>query len=105
MSETTGQKPTDEEKAEYTRNLEKVNWELPGMEQFDERTTEWIKRTILDGDIVEAICCLGWSLWPTTNHGYYDEWHLRKIADFLEIQNKPFWDSYEKQYENPEESS
>ncbi len=39
---------------------------------------------------------MGWSLWPTKNTGYYDTEHLRAIADFLEIQNKPFWDAYDR---------
>jgi hypothetical protein len=96
MSDATGQKPTDDELEEYKRNLGKVDWDLPGMDKFGEDTRRWLTKAILDGDIVEAMCSLGWSFWPTTNRGYYDERHLRAIADFLEIQNKPFWDSYEK---------
>ena len=87
---------TPEEKAEYEQMLEKVDWNLPGMEVFGEDSLRWIKRSILDEDIVNAIACLGWGFWPTKNRGYYDEHSLRKIADFIEIQNKPFWDEYER---------
>lgn len=87
---------TEEEKREYEDTLAKVDWGLPGMEGIDKRDRDSITRSILSGDIVNSYYCMGWALWPTCNRGYYDERWLRKIADFLEIQNKPFWDEYEE---------
>ena len=89
---------TDEEKeVEFNRkNLEQVDWNLPGMEEITPQQRETLTRSILNGDIVNSIHSLGWSLWPTKNRGYYDEVWLRCIARFIEIQNKPFWDDYEK---------
>lgn len=75
--------------------MEQVNWFLPGMEKFSEQQLSAIKRSLDNEDIVNSIHCLGWALWPTENRGYYDSEWLRVIADFLEIQNKPFWDEYE----------
>ena len=91
-----------EEQAEYRRSLEQVDWTLPGMEKFDQRTLDSFKRSIEQGDIVNSIHSLGWALWPTVNRGYYDSDHLRQIADFLEIQNKPFWDEYDRYCEEQE---
>ncbi len=71
------------------------HWFLPGMEKFSEQQLSALKRAIDDTSIVNSIHCLGWALWPTKNQGYYDSEWLRTIADFLEIQNKPFWDEYE----------
>lgn len=75
--------------------MEQVNWLLPGMEKFSDQQLNAIKRSLDNEDIVNSIHCLGWALWPTENRGYYDSDWLRVIADFLEIQNKPFWDEYE----------
>lgn len=94
MTDLFGNTITSEEQAEYNKTLEQVNWDLPGMEKFDDRTKEIFIRSIQQGDIVNSIHSLGWALWPTKNRGYYDSHHLRQIADFLEIQNKPFWDEY-----------
>jgi len=79
--------------------LDKVDWTLPGMEKFSEADIRFLKKTITDEDLVNSIHCLGWALWPTTNRGYYNEDVLRKLADFIEIQNKPFWDEYDKHCE------
>lgn len=78
--------------------LSKVDWTLPGMEKFSEDDIRFFKRELEDeeGGIVYSIQCLGWGFWPISNRGYLDEHLLRKIADFIEIQNKPFWDDYEK---------
>lgn len=84
------------EEEEYQENLDKVDWGLPGMENFTEQDKMILERCILGGDIVNSVSCLGWALWPTSNKGYYDENHLRRIADFIEIQNKPFWDEYDQ---------
>ena len=94
---------TDEEKTEYEKNLAKVDWNLPGMENFSDERKKNLSRAILNGTIVDGLACLGWALWPTKNEGYYDEAWLRCIADFLEIQNKPFWDSYDKWCEENED--
>jgi hypothetical protein len=100
---------SSEEAAIYSRNLEKVDWKLPGMEKFHEHQIKTLKRSIEIGTIVNSIHSLGWSLWPTKNEGYYDEHWLRTIADFIEIQNKPFWDEYEKyceeQHQRDEENN
>lgn len=87
---------TPEQRAEYDKMLAQVQWDLPGMEKFDDRERQHFIRSIQQGDIVTSIHSLGWALWPTTNRGYYDSENLRRIADFLEIQNKPFWDDYER---------
>jgi len=87
---------SEEEQKEYASNLDKVDWGLPGMDAFSERDIDYFKRSILAGDIVESMSCLGWALWPTENKGFYDTSSLRMIASFLEIQNKPFWDEYDK---------
>ena len=77
--------------------LEKVDWTLPGMEKFSADDIAFFKRDIADpdGGIVNSIHCLGWAYWPVRNKGYLDEQLLRVIADFIEIQNKPFWDEYD----------
>lgn len=94
---------TDEEKAEYERNLAKVDWRLPGMAKFDDDEREHIERMILGGDIVDSIHCNGWAFWPTENKGYYDARILRRIAGFIEIQNKPMEDAYDKWCEEQED--
>jgi len=76
--------------------LEKVDWTLPGMEKFTEDQRRLLERLIENEDIVHSLSSLGWALWPTSNRGYYDENFLRMIADFIEIQNKPVWDEYDK---------
>ena len=86
---------TAEQQIEYDKTLSEVKWDLPGMEQFNDHQKETLIRCIQGGDIVNSIHCLGWALWPTENKGYYDTEHLRMIATFLEVQNKPFWDEYE----------
>ncbi len=86
---------TEEQKIEYAKTLAEVKWDLPGMEQFSDNQRQVLIRCIQGGDIVNSIHCLGWALWPTQNKGYYDTEHLRMIATFLEVQNKPFWDEYE----------
>ncbi len=70
------------------------DWTLPGMELIFEHDKDWLKKAIEQEDIVNSVDCLGWGFWPTQNRGYYDERVLRVMADFLEIQNKPFWDEY-----------
>ncbi len=79
---------------DYQDMLEQVDWNLPGMENFSKDNKEYLTRFILDGTLVNDATCLGWALWPTKNEGFYDEKILRVIADFIEIQNKPFWDDY-----------
>lgn len=86
---------TAEQQIETDKTLAEVKWDLPGMEQFNDHQRETLIRCIQGGDIVNSIHCLGWALWPTQNKGYYDSDHLRMIATFLEVQNKPFWDEYE----------
>lgn len=76
--------------------MKEPDWSLPGMEKFSEEQIRHLKRAIENRNIVESIHCLGWALWPTDNRGYYDSGFLRTIADFLDIQNKPFWDEYDK---------
>ena len=93
---------TDEEKAEYTAQVEKVDWTLPEMEKVSESNRLLLTRLICDGTIVNSIRSMGWAFWPTKNKGYYDPWLLRLIADFTEAQNKPFWDEYEKWSEENE---
>lgn len=76
--------------------LDRVKWDLPGMDKFSEEDIAFFKRDILKGEgIVDSIHSIGWSYWPTANNGFLNEHLLRKIADFIEIQNKPFWDDYE----------
>lgn len=86
-----------------TDTLTKVDWAAPGMEKFTERELKYLRRCIEQEDIVCSIHSLGWALWPTTNRGYYDSDLLRKIADFLEIQNKIYWKGYDE--EEPENSA
>ncbi len=86
---------SEEAKAEYERMLEQVDWDLPGMENIGEDMTRWLVRLIREGELINSIHCLGWGYWPTKNGGYLDERTLRVLADFIEIQNKPFWDEYE----------
>lgn len=78
------------------------DWTLPGMEKFSDDDIAFFKRDLAasDGSIVNSIHSIGWALWPTTNKGYFDENLLRKIADFIEIQNKPFWDEYDEYCRN-----
>jgi hypothetical protein len=76
--------------------LEQVDWDLPGMENIGEDMTRWLVRLIREGELINSIHCLGWGFWPTKNGGYLDERTLRVLADFIEIQNKPFWDEYDK---------
>lgn len=86
--------------------LDKVNWSLPGMENFTPERVRNLTKAIEDELIVHSIHCLGWALWPTKNEGYYDTAWLRCIADFLEIQNKPWLDEYDEYCEQmgvPEE--
>ncbi len=87
---------SEEAKAECERMLEQVDWNLPGMENIDEDMTLWIVRLIREGELINSIHCLGWGFWPIKNGGYLDERTLRVLADFIEIQNKPFWDEYDK---------
>ena len=80
--------------------MDKVDWSLPGMDKFSSDDIAFFKRDIAteqnpDGALVNSIQSLGWAYWPIKNKGYLDERLLRKIADFIEIQNKPFWDEYE----------
>lgn len=75
--------------------MEQPDWNLPGMENISEHDIRWLKKSIENEDIVKSIHCLGWAFWPTKNVGYYDERTLRVMADFIEIQNKPFWDEYD----------
>lgn len=81
---------------QYKDMLSKVDWNLPGMEKFNEENVRCFTKLILGGDLVTDISCTGWALWPTSNKGFYPDYFLRQIADFIEIQNKPFWDDYEK---------
>lgn len=90
-----GNSLSNDEKTEFAKMLTQVNWTLPGMEVFSDREKEILIRSIQLGDIVNSIHSLGWALWPTKNRGYYDSEHLRMLAAFLEIQNKPFWDEYD----------
>ena len=78
--------------------LNKVDWTLPGMEKFSNEDIAFFKRDIIkeDSSIVNSIDCLGWAYWPITNHGYLNARLLRKIADFTEIQNKPWEDEYDR---------
>lgn len=78
--------------------LKTVDWTLPGMEKFSQADLDFFEREIVADDphIVNAMASLGWAYWPVSNKGFLDERLLRKIADFIEIQNKPFWDSYEE---------
>jgi hypothetical protein len=78
------------------QNLEKVDWTLPGMDKLGDDMIRWITRLIKDEEVVNDISCLGWAFWPVKNGGYLDERTLRVLADFIEIQNKPFWDDYER---------
>lgn len=93
---------TDEKKLEYEKILATVDWNLPGMEKFDAITSDWLTRLILDGQLVNSIVCLGWGFWPTQNRGYLNDYYLRILADFIEIQNKPFWDEYEDYVDSKE---
>lgn len=81
--------------------LNKVDWSLPDLKKFSEADIAFFKRNIYtednpDGAIVNSIASVGWSYWPRTNQGFLDANLLRKIADFIEICNKPFWDEYDK---------
>jgi len=77
-------------------SLDTVDWNLPGMEKFSEHTKDWLTRLIKEDQLVNQLASLGWSFWPTRNIGFFDERSLRNLADFIEIQNKPFWDGYEE---------
>jgi hypothetical protein len=81
---------------EYQRTLDKIDWALPGMELFPAAFMRLIIRMVKEGDLVHEMCCLGWAYWPTKNRGYLDSGVLRHIADFIDIQNKPFWADYER---------
>lgn len=74
------------------------------MEEFSESDVEFFKRSIgsEDSAIVNSVHSLGWALWPVKNQGYYNEDTLRKIARFIEIQNKPLWDGYDEYCKNIE---
>jgi cell division septum initiation protein DivIVA len=87
----------DKDSAVIKSRLAAVNWELPGMEKFSKDDIAFFKREIghEKGGIVKNLHSLGWSYWPIANRGYLDHRLLRVIADFIEIQNKPFWDDYE----------
>jgi hypothetical protein len=87
----------DKDSAVTKSQLAAVNWELPGMEKFSKDDIAFFKREIghEKGGIVKSLHSLGWSYWPIANRGYLDHRLLRVIADFIEIQNKPFWDDYE----------
>ena len=87
----------DKDSAVIKSKLAAVNWELPGMEKFSKDDIAFFKREIghEKGGIVKSLHSLGWSYWPIANRGYLDHRLLRVIADFIEIQNKPFWDDYE----------
>jgi hypothetical protein len=76
--------------------LERVDLTLPGMEAFTEEDCRWLIRCIEQGDLVYTISSLGWALWPTENRGYYDARLLRKLADFIEVQNKPMEEEYDR---------
>lgn len=76
--------------------LAKVDWSLPGMEKISEDNKKFLTKLILEEDLVNSVHCLGWAFWPTKNNGYLDERLLRLLADFIEIQNKRFWDEYDK---------
>lgn len=82
--------------------LSKVDWTLPGMEKISKDMNRWLIRIIEDEELVHSIACLGWAFWPTKNGGYLDQQTLRVLADFIEIQNKPFWDEYDAYYDSQE---
>ena len=87
----------DKDSAVINSQLDAVNWKLPGMEKFSESDIAFFKREIAhkQAALVHTLPSLGWAYWPTTNRGFLDAPLLRRIADFIEIQNKPFWDEYE----------
>lgn len=73
-----------------------ANWDLPGLDKFSEEDRRFIELCITQEDIVFSIHSMGWAYWPVKNRGFLNERMLRLIADFIEAQNKPFWDECEK---------
>lgn len=100
-----GRNSLEDEISFVIKNLELVDENLPGMEDFTSDQLRTIIRMICDLDIVNDISCLGWSFWPYENKGYYDENLLDTISKFIRIQNKPFWDDYYKWCEEIEKEN
>ena len=83
----------------YKDALDCVDWNLPGMEQFNEKDKQCLISLIEKGNIVLSYFITeGWAFWPTRNEGYYNSRLLRNIANFLDIQNKPFLDEQDRYF-------